>query len=97
MLWKLIGATALAGNMYVGYGLCILIPQHIGLSNIYVNGIFLGVSELIGNFIIIPLGDRIKRRYLNFFCSLIITLCCVVLLIFELVKESMNSTALKWS
>lgn len=97
LLWKLLGAAIIAGNIYVGYGLSILIPQRIGLSNIYVNGIFLGVSELIGNFIVIPLGDKVKRRWFNFTCSLTIVLCCVVLLIFELVKDSIQENVLKWT
>lgn len=66
----------------------------MGLSNIYVNGIFLGISELLGNFIIIPFGDKLKRRILNFVCSLVITLCCVVLLIFELVKDNISPGSL---
>ena len=93
---KLFGAAILAGNIYIGYGLSILIPQRLGLANIYVNGIFLGVSELIGNFIMIPLGSKIKRRHLNFGCSFAITMCCLVLLIFEMVKDRINETTLKW-
>lgn len=94
IMWKLCGATIICGNIYVGYGLSVLIPQRIGLSNIYVNGMFLGISELIGNFIVIPLGHKVKRRWFNFVCALSIVICCVILLIFELVKDGINASTL---
>ena len=52
----------------------------MGIHNIYLNGIILGISEIIGNLSIAPFADRVKRRQLNFVCSLSIIIIALLLL-----------------
>lgn len=93
---RMIGVIILSSNIYIGYTLSILIPQRLGLANIYLNGVFLGVSELLGNFIIIPFGNKLKRRHLNFFCAFSITICALFLIVLDVAGDS-DSSGIKWT
>ena len=96
ILLRLIGVTLITGNIYIGYSLSLLIPQRIGLKNIYLNGIFLGVSEIISYIIAIPIGSIVKRRHLNFMCASMIVIFDLLLIIFDLTSDSWNHQALHW-
>jgi len=52
-------------NIYIGYGLSLLIPATLGIDNIYLNGILLGVSETFGYMIVTFNAYRIPRKFLN--------------------------------
>ena len=88
LFYRLVGVTVITGNIYIGYSLSLLIPQRIGLKNIYLNGIFLGVSELISYIIAIPIGSIVKRRHLNFGCAAAIIVLDLLLIVLDLTAES---------
>jgi MFS family permease len=90
ILLRLIGVTLITGNIYIGYSISLLIPQRIGLSNIYLNGIFLGVSEIISYVIAIPIGSIVKRRHLNFMCAALVVVLDVILIILDLSADSLQ-------
>ncbi len=92
----MIGVIVITGNIYVGYSLSLLIPQKLGLQNIYINGIFLGISEIIGYFIVIPIASIVKRRQLNFWCSFAVVILNLVLLFLEFITEFMNPNFVHW-
>lgn len=94
LIFRLVGVTLIAGNIYIGYSLSLLIPQRIGLKNIYLNGIFLGVSEIISYIIAIPIGSLIKRRHLNFGCAAGIVLLDICLIVLDLTAESWSHQTL---
>jgi MFS family permease len=96
-LLKLVGVTAITANIYIGYSLSLLIPQKIGLANLNINGAFLGISEIIGYFIVIPLGSIIPRRMLNFVCAASVVGLDIILLLFEFTGDSWSDSALRWS
>lgn len=96
-LLKLIGVTMITANIYIGYSLSILIPQKIGLADIHLNGVFLGISEILGYIFVILFGNLIPRRILNFSCALIVILLDVVLLIFDSTSNRWNNSTLRWS
>ena len=62
---RLIYLTVLMGNLYITYGLTLLIPQKLGIDNIYINGILLGASEMFGYLIITFVAHKTKRKKLN--------------------------------
>jgi len=97
IVWRLIGVTLITGNIYIGYSLSLLIPQRIGLSNIYLNGIFLGVSEIISYLIAIPIGSRVQRRHLNFMCAFSIFVLDLLLLVLDFTGDSIDSQLLHWT
>ena len=96
ILFRLIGVTLLTGNLYIGYSLSLLIPQRIGLKNIYLNGIFLGVSEIISYIIAIPIGSLVKRRHLNFMCAAMIVALDLILLALDFSADSWSHQTLHW-
>jgi MFS family permease len=96
IVWRLVGVTVITGNIYIGYSLSLLIPQRIGLSNIYLNGIFLGVSEIISYLIAIPIGSCVQRRHLNFMCALGIAILDVLLIVLDFTGESIDGQVLHW-
>lgn len=96
-LFKLIGVTCITANIYIGYSLSLLIPQKIGLDNLNLNGAFLGVSEILGYFFVIPFGSVIPRKTLNFACAAIVIILDVILIVFDLTAEGWSNSALRWS
>lgn len=97
MLFRLVGVTAITANIYIGYSLALLIPQKIGLANLNLNGAFLGISEIIGYFFVIPFGNIIPRRFLNFGCALAVIGLDLVLIMIELTSPAWNMSTLKWT
>ena len=67
--WKwmstLIFYTIVLANIYLGYGLSLLIPGKLGIDNIYINGILMGGSEMLGYILSCFNAHRIKRKTLN--------------------------------
>lgn len=57
---------------------------------------FLGVSEIIGYFIIMPIAGIFPRKKLNFMCSLFEFLLNFVLLFLEFEFVSFEDDVLKW-
>lgn len=96
-LFTLLGVTAITGNIYIGYSLSLLIPQKIGLANLNVNGAFLGLSELLGYFFVIPFGNLIPRRTLNFLCAAAVIGLDVILILLEFTADSFSDSGLRWS
>lgn len=97
VLFKLIGVTIITANIYIGYSLSILIPQKIGLASINVNGMFLGLSETVGYLIVIPFGNLIPRRVLNFVCCALVIILCCFLIAFDFTAKDWNEQVLRWS
>lgn len=79
-----------AGNIFMGYALSLLIPQRLGLQSIYLNGVLLGVAEIIGNLIIAPIANKVHRRSLNFNCAAGEVILCFVLLLLEFTDYSQS-------
>ena len=52
-------------NIYIGYGMTLLVPESMGIDNIYLNGVLLGLSELVGYSTVIIFAHKIPRRKLN--------------------------------
>ena len=97
VVMRLIGVTLIAGNIYIGYSLSILVPQRMGLKNVYINGIFLGFSEILGYFFIIPIANIVKRRHLNFLCNAAIVAFDLLLLALDMTAEDWNPKTLHWA
>jgi MFS family permease len=56
-------------NIYIGYNMSVLTPASMGIDNIYLNGILLGISEIVGYLMIITIAHKTPRRTLNIFNS----------------------------
>ena len=97
VLFKLIGVTVITANIYIGYSLSLLIPQKIGLASININGMFLGLSEIMGYLFVIPFGNLIPRRILNFSCCAAVIILCCFLIAFDITAKKWNENVLRWS
>lgn len=64
---KAIYFMVVTGNIYIGYGLSLLIPDKMGIKNIYLNGSLLGVSEMVAAIVSSLIAHKVKRRSLNMF------------------------------
>jgi OCT family organic cation transporter-like MFS transporter 4/5 len=62
---KIVLLSIIFTNIYIGYGLSLLIPATLGIDNIYLNGILLGISETIGYLVITFNAHRTPRKLLN--------------------------------
>ena len=69
------------GNLSMIYSLTSLIPQFIGGSNIYLNGILLSVVEILAYLIMALIAQRTPRRLLSIFSAVIFILAAIVLTI----------------
>ena len=68
----------------------------MGLQDIHISGIILAIAEIVGNFLIIPFGNVLKRRRLNFFCSFILGMASVCVLAIDLIKNYFDHPELSW-
>ena len=64
-VWRLFLLTVVMGNLYITYGLTLLIPSKLGIDNIYINMGLLAVSELLGYLVITFIAHRTRRKLLN--------------------------------
>lgn len=64
---KTVCFTMVTSNIYIGYGLSLLIPNKMGIKNIYINGSLLGVSEMTAAIVSSFIAHKVKRRSLNVF------------------------------
>jgi uncharacterized membrane protein YvlD (DUF360 family) len=95
-IFPLIGFILMIVNLYFGYGFALLIPQEMGLDNPYVNGILIGIADLVGFTIVFCFIETFSR---NFFHRLHIytVICCSIILaligIFFSEKTSFSKTS----
>lgn len=66
-LKKTLCYTIVTANIYLGYGMTLLIPDKMGITNIYLNGVLLGVSEMFAAIISSFIAHKVKRKSLNMF------------------------------
>jgi len=64
---KTVCFTIVTANIYIGYGMALMIPDKMGIKNIYLNGCLLGVSEMFAAIISSLIAHRVKRKSLNIF------------------------------
>ena len=76
-----IGFVIIAANIYLGYGMSLLVTQKIGINNVYVNGCLFGASELLGAIITIMIAAKVQRRLLNIANSLVTIQAALLLLV----------------
>lgn len=72
---KILAITLVVGNLYVSEGLLALIPQEMGIDNIYLNRVCLGLAEVGAYLTLVFVSYKIKRRLLN------IMICITVVII----------------
>ena len=70
-------------NNYINQCVGIIMPQKLGLDNIYIMGTLLCIADLLGYLIILPFSHTIKRRYLNACCNIAYIIGGLLLLINE--------------
>jgi hypothetical protein len=68
-------------NLYIGYGISMISVANIGIDNIYLNGMLLGLSEVLGYLIITFKAHRIRRRVLNIGTCAFMILISIILVI----------------
>ena len=79
---KIACITLIVANLYISDGILTLIPQEMGIDNIYLNGALLSFSEMAGYLSLVFVAHKIKRRLLNIIiCLSIITISLVAFLI----------------
>lgn len=74
LLFRLVSMSIVGGALYsIFYGLSTDISS-IGLSNVSIAGILLGVTQTIGYFIVLPFVHKMKRRFwtLMFYCAMLL-------------------------
>lgn len=79
-------------NICTGYYLAGLVIQRIGNNSIYINGLFLELSELLAYSTVIYVGNRLKRKMLNFYVPLGILILAGFLLLIEFMPFLKNSS-----
>ena len=75
-LISLVGYIVLIGNIYFGYGLTLLIPQEMGLKNIYLNGTLIGFADIMGYAFLAFTIKYFSRKFFHYFHVLGIIICC---------------------
>ena len=70
-------------NNYINQCVGIIMPQKLGLDNIYIMGTLLCISDLLGYLIILPFSHKIQRRYLNAGCNIAYIIGGLLLLLNE--------------
>lgn len=89
---KLAGYILLISNLYFGYGFALLIPQEMGIDNPYINGVLLGVADLIGFTIVLFFIDKFPRNWFHRVHVFIIIISSILLFIICLLfKRSSNN------
>ena len=75
--------TVVMGNLYITYGLTLLIPQKLGIDNIYINGVLLGASEMAGYLIITFIAHKTRRKLLNLATVIATIAICTMLMVIK--------------
>lgn len=83
----LIGYVLMVSNLYFGYGFAILIPQQMGIDNAYLNGVLIGVADLIGFSLVVAFIDRFPRKLFHSFHIWVMIACSGALLLIGLMFE----------
>ena len=81
-------------NIYFGYGFALLIPQEMGIDNPYVNGMLIGIADLIGFTIVFFFIEKFSRKSFNLFTVMAIIVCSAFLLLIGFVFNR-HSSAVK--
>lgn len=72
---RMFAITIVIANLYIVEGILVLIPQEMGIDNIYLNGTLLGISEIFAYLALVFVAYKIKRRFLN------VSICLIIILI----------------
>lgn len=89
---KLILSIFFLCNIYINSCITQIMPQKLGINNIYIMSTLFAISDLIGFLIMIPISHTIRRRKLNITCNLIILTSAFLLYINEFNRESTRYT-----
>ena len=79
--FKLFCCSIIMGTLYAEYGISLMINQKLGIDNIYLNGILLGVFESIGYTLIYFYADKLGRRQINIYSNAFVLMCATSLLL----------------
>lgn len=85
---KLILSIFFLCNIYINSCMTQIMPQKLGINNIYIMSTLFAISDLIGFLIMIPISHTIKRRKLNITCNIIILTSAFLLYLNEFNKGS---------
>lgn len=86
----LIGYVFMISNLYFGYGFAILIPQQMGIDNAYLNGVLIGVADLVGFLVVFAFINRFPRKAFHRFHIWGMIVCAGVLLVIGLMFDKSN-------
>ena len=85
--------SLLLGNMYFGFGLAVLIPQQMGLHNPYVNGVLIGISNIVAHIFMLFTFHLFTRKFYHYFHISGMVFLSIILMILSLKFDSNNFTA----
>ena len=82
-LLKIICCMVFYASMYINQCVVIIMPQKLGIENIYVMNTLLNISDLLGYLLILPFSHTLKRRKVNIICNICVIIGALLLLLNE--------------